>query len=160
MVPTPNALKSLPPILPKVVRRQRLVQRLADDPTRRLILVLGQAAQGKSTLVADYLKSESSAAAWLHLDEADSDHANFYYLLVCALQQALPDQDLAAFLESPPLILGGRQEVGRNTERLGYLLEHIPACRHIVLDGLERLHPEGRRHGYQATRPLAPCAAV
>jgi ATP/maltotriose-dependent transcriptional regulator MalT/DNA-binding SARP family transcriptional activator len=143
MVPTPNASKYLPPILPKVVRRKRLIKRFCDHPARRLILICGQAAQGKSTLVADYLSTEPAPAAWLHLDEGDSDHANFYGLLVCALQQALPGLDLSAFLKTPPIILGGRQEVGRHTQRLGYLLGRISGLRHIVLDGLERLNPQG-----------------
>ena len=50
-----NIAKITPPRLPQVLERPRLIERLEQNQDKKLILILGQAAQGKSTLQAPWL---------------------------------------------------------------------------------------------------------
>lgn len=138
-MPTIDTSKYLPPSLPKIVHRDRLIDRLRSNRDKRIILIVGQAAQGKSTLTAAYLNSLDVPSAWVHLDETDSDHANFYYLLVRSLQHAHPDNDFSNFLKSHQFTLGAREETGRLRERIRHLLARVSSPAHIVLDGIEKL---------------------
>ena len=51
-----NIAKITPPRLSQVLDRHRLIQRLEQNQDKRLILILGQAAQGKSTLADSYVR--------------------------------------------------------------------------------------------------------
>ena len=58
-----------------------------------MILITGQAAQGKSTLAAEIAGRRGIESAWLHLDPADSDAVNFFHLLLQILS-LLPKEHL------------------------------------------------------------------
>jgi len=130
------------PRLPRIVSRPRLIRRLEKNREKKIVLVTGQAAQGKSTLVADYLSSMNGRAAWLHLNKKESDHVNFFYLLIHALQFAFKEIDLSSFLKNPHITLGTREEVPRYKERLISLLNQFASPFQIVLDGLDTLQSE------------------
>ena len=134
--------KFTPPSLPRIVDRPRLTDRLKRNRKRKIVLVTGQAAQGKSTLIAAYLGGTKEPTAWLHLDREDSDHVNFFYLLVHALQFALQNQDFSGFLKNPHMTLGAREAVARFDERLISLFKQLRTPVRIVLDGLDSLSPE------------------
>ena len=63
----------LPPLRENVVRRVQLYDRLTASLNGRLTLVSAPAGFGKSTLVSGWLRETGHPAAWVSLDERDSD---------------------------------------------------------------------------------------
>lgn len=143
----PNAWKYTPPKLPAVLPRSRLIQRLRKSLEQHLVLIVGQAAQGKSTLAAQYLASLSLPAAWMRLEAEDGDSARFYRLLVHALAEALPDA--SALKEPAHARLGLTESAAPHTDfeaLLRSIWRHIPGKMHIVLDGLEQMPRDAPAH--------------
>ncbi len=67
-----------PQLLPGVLRRPRLTERLGEALRRRLVLISAPAGYGKTTLLADWLGDLPEQAtppriAWISLDGADND---------------------------------------------------------------------------------------
>ena len=95
----------LPPPRPRVVPRPRLVERLNEGLHGKLTLDLAPAGFGKTTLVSEWLAGSQRAAgaAWLALDEGDSDLTRFLTYLVAALQTIAPQigEGVLAMLQSP-----------------------------------------------------------
>ena len=56
--------------------------------TRELVLVCGPAGFGKSTLLADWVRDDGRAVAWLSLDEGDNDPVRFWRHVAAALDGA------------------------------------------------------------------------
>ncbi len=77
---------------PKLITRPRLIERLNEGLSlgRKLTLVSAPAGFGKTTLISEWVaickQQRELAAAWLSLDEGDSDPARFLVYLVAALQ--------------------------------------------------------------------------
>lgn len=137
----------MPPELPTVVPRERLFQRLQAAPGPRLVAIVGQAAQGKTTLAAHYLAARSQPAAWLHLDPGTADSTRFYHLLTRALATALP-QTLFTRDPAPSRTAGESTGGPRNLETaLEAVWRRLPGNMHIVLDGLEQLPDDAPAHG-------------
>lgn len=128
-----------PPELPRIVARPRLLARLGASPAPKVILLLGQAAQGKTTLAAAYLQTLGQSVAWIDLDPADADAANFYYLLVRASAHAGLLRDPARFLDNPGLALGPGEGGARWRARLREACGQIDRAGVLVIDGLERI---------------------
>ncbi len=150
---------------PDTVLRPRLMERLDEGMRSRLILVSAPAGFGKTTAVSEWTtgcsRLESGVrAAWLSLDEADSDPARFLAYLVAALQTVAADvgQAVLGMLESPEpprvesmltallneiatlphhvvLVLDDYHLVdsGPVDEALAFLLEHLPPQLHLVV---------------------------
>jgi LuxR family maltose regulon positive regulatory protein len=79
----------IPPPLPNLVERPRLVKRL-DEGLRlghRLTLISAPAGFGKTTLVSDWLRKTDFPVAWLSLDESDNDPARFLIYFIAALSR-------------------------------------------------------------------------
>ncbi len=83
------------------VERQGLIQQLASA-AGKLILVDAPAGFGKSTLVAQWSASplENRQFAWLTLDAADNDPGRLWWHVVCALQRACPELEVADVLHA------------------------------------------------------------
>jgi DNA-binding SARP family transcriptional activator len=136
----------LAPELPAVIPRDRLFQRLQAAPGPHLVAILGQPAQGKTTLAAHYLATRSLPAAWLRLATELGDSTRFYHLLRRALAVALP-QVLLTRDPAPPQAVGERMERPRDLETaLESIWRQAPANLHIVLDGLEQLPDDAPAH--------------
>ena len=75
---------------PGWVSRPRLVEHLRSGMTRELVLVCGPAGFGKSSLLADWVRDEGRAVAWLSLDEGDNDPVRFWRHVTAALDGILP----------------------------------------------------------------------
>lgn len=87
------ATKLVPPTLPdRLVHRARLTDRLDASLAGHTSLVLASApaGSGKSTLLASWLATRSGTAAWLQVEEDDSDPARFWTHLVAAVVTACP----------------------------------------------------------------------
>ena len=85
------------------VERQQLFDKLDAGSHGKLVLLSAPAGYGKSTLVSTWLKTQSSPAAWLSVDEGDNDFNGFFCYLLEAIRQKIPavGQTLLQMLQSP-----------------------------------------------------------
>ena len=141
MVDARTIAKTTIPGLTRAISRPRLIQRIAAAGSATVIVINGQAAQGKSTLAAEIAHMPGPACAWMHLDPSDSDPMNLFRLLVHALKTALPDVDVSAFLKNPSIAMGPTVRPERTVELAGALVDQIVtrAPVRIVMDGLDEL---------------------
>src|SRR4030043_1639417 len=130
------------PHLPNILYRSRLLDLLEKNRDKKLILILGQAAQGKTTLVASYVKTLKIPSAWMNLDKEDSDPFNLFPLIVQSLPPSLKDIDFSSLLSFPLGTLGPRLEIPLFREWVQSLFELISPPIQIVMDGLDRLSPD------------------
>jgi LuxR family transcriptional regulator, maltose regulon positive regulatory protein len=93
----------IPPLRPKVVPRPHLLERLNEGGRGKLMLISAPAGFGKSTLVGEWLASGERRAAWLSLDEGDSDLTRFLVYFIAALQTIAANlgEGVLAALHSP-----------------------------------------------------------
>jgi len=119
-----------------------LLQRLGGEHAKPLVLVLGQAAQGKSTLVADFLHKGPCPTAWVCLEPGDAQPDRFGELVIQALQTVLADGDVdrRVLVESPSHDTKAPAYCGK---RLFGVLDHLSGPLNLVLDGLEAVMPDG-----------------
>ena len=73
--------KIVPPRLPKIIRRDRLLSELDHARKRSIVWITAPAGSGKTTLIADYLQSRKLQAVWYKIDEGDADPATFFQFL-------------------------------------------------------------------------------
>src|SRR5687767_4074045 len=153
----------IPPPPPKVVIRTRLIERLDEGLSegRKLSLISAPAGFGKTTLVSEWIASGERPAAWLSLDEGDSDPSRFLTYLVSAVQtvapklgegvwevlqasqsQPLTESILIALLNEvitlPDgfiLVLDDYHVIDSRAvdELLNFLVEHLPPQMHLVI---------------------------
>ena len=144
-----------------LVNRPRLIARLRRTVDARLTLVSAPAGFGKTTLLGEWLADMPAdrQVAWLSIDPADNDPANFWTYVVAALQQAVPGAGSTsmAIVGSPPfptellvttvvnelaeasgdvwLVLDDYHLIDNREVRDGValLLEHLPAHVHLVI---------------------------
>ena len=102
---------------------------------------MGQAAQGKSTLAASYLKLFQKNTVWLHLSKENRDHTNLFCLIINALNYLLEKEILHA-MGRPLDILGTKKDISRQLEILAGLFSLINKPTYLVLDDLEALDSE------------------
>src|SRR3954470_16108460 len=93
----------IPPPRPKVVPRPRLIERLHEGLHGKLTLIAAPAGFGKTTLISAWLATDERPAAWLSLDEADSDPNRFLAYFIVALQTIVPHlgEGVLGMLQSP-----------------------------------------------------------
>jgi ATP/maltotriose-dependent transcriptional regulator MalT len=143
------------------IRRPHLLERLNAGLDRPLTLISAPAGFGKTTLVAEWLADCPRPSIWLSLDDQDSDPARFLAYLTAALRQIEDEAGqatLAAFGSAdprPPLPVLMPQLVNEINaipeefllvlddyhlittpaihEAVAFLVEHPPACLHLVL---------------------------
>ncbi|MEO1443031.1 MAG: AAA family ATPase, partial [Chloroflexota bacterium] len=88
---------------PHPVERSRLLAKITRGAHGKITLISAPAGSGKTTLVSGWLHTSAQPAAWLSLDENDSDPARFLMYLIAALQGIAPEIEagLLARLQSP-----------------------------------------------------------
>src|SRR5215212_903083 len=93
----------IPPPRSNTVLRPRLIERLNEGLHRKLILISAPAGFGKSTLLSAWVALCGRPAAWLSLDERDSDPVRFLTYLVAAFQTIAPSlgTGVMAVLQGP-----------------------------------------------------------
>ena len=134
--------KITPPYLPPILSRSRLLDLLGKNKDKRLILILGQAAQGKTTLAASYVKTSKIPTAWLNLDQSDSDPINLLRLIVHSLQYGLRDIDFSPFLYEFNGMMSSRPTIPLFRDCADFISKNVPNVLQLVFDGLERLFQE------------------
>lgn len=75
----------------KRVIRERLLARLDQALTYRLILLSAPAGSGKTQLLSEWLGQGATPTAWVSLDETDNDPVRFWAYLSAALAPFLPE---------------------------------------------------------------------
>jgi LuxR family transcriptional regulator, maltose regulon positive regulatory protein len=141
MVDARTTAKTTLPEPTRAIFRQRLIQRVSAAKNARVILITGQAAQGKTTLAAGLARQPGPTCAWLHLDASDRDPMNLFRLMAHALATSRAEPDVSAFLKNPAISFGSKTGTGRIAEMAAALLEEITAREpvRVVMDGIDTL---------------------
>jgi len=86
-----------PKLVPGLVRRPRLLDRLDRGSQVRLALVVGPAGTGKTMLLADWLAARPERpSAWLSCDAADADPARFVAAIIEAARYGFDQPSIGA----------------------------------------------------------------
>ena len=95
----------MPRVTGDLINRHHLIERLNRGLDRGLTLICAPAGFGKTTLACMWLQDCARPAAWLSLDENDSDLRVFLSYLVAAIQTVFPDAcpTTLGFLRAPQL---------------------------------------------------------
>lgn len=145
------------PQLPAIVHRERLLKRLGDVVAPGIVVVSAPAAQGKSTLIADYLTTAGARTCWVDLGPQDSDPASFcdHLFDACLPQRSARGEKPA--LERPPAKMTGRPL----SEVIADLFDRLPPDLHLVFDGWQHIDatPLGAEwiHALLTVRPAQGC---
>jgi LuxR family maltose regulon positive regulatory protein len=153
---------NLPSLKRNLVLRSRITKALTDEIKngRKLTLISAPAGFGKTTLVSSWIEGNNIPAAWISLEEGDSEPARFLTYLVAALQTLIAgvgDGVLAALQSSQPgspkellptllnelasteddfiFVLDDLHTVDSTEvdELLSFLVEHMPPAMHLVI---------------------------
>lgn len=90
--------KLLPPRpAPELLQRPRLTDRLLANLSYPVTLVTANAGSGKTTLVADFLRTHQRKFVWYQLDHTDADPSVFLGYLGFGIQQLVPGFGEAMF---------------------------------------------------------------
>jgi LuxR family maltose regulon positive regulatory protein len=83
----------VPPQRSHIVPRPRLVQKMEDDwaRRRRLTLVSAPAGFGKTTLLAEWIRSGGHPCGWVSLEAADNSLQKFWGYAISSLQALKPE---------------------------------------------------------------------
>lgn len=140
--------KITPPRLRKVIDRPRLSELLEKNEDKKLILVLGQAAQGKSTVAAAFITKSGIPSAWVNLRRDDSDPVNLFLSTIQALQYVIKKKDLSSLYAYPAVNMGPRLETPRYREWAHAVYSKISQRVRLVFDGLDRLDSDSPSFEY------------
>ncbi|MBU0972321.1 MAG: AAA family ATPase, partial [Proteobacteria bacterium] len=131
------------PLVSDSVPRQRLLDLLGRHGACRVFLVTGQAAQGKSTLVASFLQKQEQQSIWCHLTQEASDHTRLFDILINGIHGLFKDREKIRKIQIPQTTLGTREDLLRQIETLSMIFSQMEFPVNIVLDDLESLDENG-----------------
>jgi DNA-binding SARP family transcriptional activator len=126
-----------PPYIQDVVKRKRLFLALDENFRRQNFLITGQAAQGKSTLVASYLQLLHDPVLWFHLSEDDADYIKLSDKLARGIHELFGENEEEADVFIPDSTLGMEKGLLRHIEGLSIILQELISPVIIVLDDFE-----------------------
>jgi LuxR family maltose regulon positive regulatory protein len=129
------------PLVSDILPRQRLLDLLSQSCS--VFLVTGQAAQGKSTLVASHLQGQKEPTLWCHLTNEISDHTRLFDILIKGLHDVLKNNEQIQKIRIPQTTLGTREDFLRQIEILTLVFTQTDSPLNIVLDDLESLDESG-----------------
>jgi ATP/maltotriose-dependent transcriptional regulator MalT/DNA-binding SARP family transcriptional activator len=139
----------IPPRLPKVLPRPHLIKRLGENDDKRVIFLIAQAAQGKTTLASLYAAGKS--AAWVNLRPEDSDAAELFRIIVWSLDRALTDIDIHGLYAYVASSTTPRDERFIFRDWADALGAHVREPVRLIIDGLDRIDPGASGMGLLAT---------
>src|SRR6266511_154595 len=140
--------KLLPPRpAPELLSRARLTDRLLANLSYPLTLVTANAGSGKTTLVADFLRTHKRQFVWYQLDHTDADPSVFLGYLAFGIKQLVPGFGEAIF----SYFQEATSEVARHPERaadvfLNEVLERVEQQLILVLDDYHQLGEDTAVH--------------
>lgn len=140
--------KLLPPRpAPELLSRARLTDRLLSNLSYPLTLVTANAGSGKTTLVADFLRTHKRQFIWYQLDHTDADPSVFLGYLAFGIQQQVPGfgEVVSTYLQE------SAGELAQHPERavdvfLNEVLERVEQQLILVLDDYHHLGTETTVH--------------
>ena len=130
------------PKLTNILHRDRLIKMLEQNRERKIILILGQAAQGKSILAASYSKECKIPSAWINLNSDESDPVNFFLLMIHSLRNFFEKNVFYDLLNYVSMDFGPRAEKPLFQRWINILVGGLSSPVQIVIDGLDRLSHE------------------
>lgn len=168
------------------VVRVRLLQELERAAQRAVTLIAAPAGYGKTTVVAQWLASESAPAnvAWISLDTSDNEPARLWTQIATALERAgcTVARDIAGFVAAGghdmlavvlPKIVNAIAAFGEDitvliddfdmvrsaecNEQIDFFVKHLPANGHLVL--ISRADPALRLGRLRAAGQLSEIRA-
>jgi LuxR family maltose regulon positive regulatory protein len=128
--------KLLPPrAVSELLPRPRLTEKLKANINASVTLLAADAGYGKTTLISDFIRSESRPSVWYQLDHTDADPFVFLGYITHGIRNFAPDFGGAVL----PYITEARDELFRFPERavdllLNEIFESIKQPFIIVLD--------------------------
>lgn len=131
--------KITPPEPTGLLDRPRLIERIKRNEAKRLTLIIAQAAQGKSSLAASYVKAAHRPCAWVNLDPVDSDPVNLFLAITSSLQQSVKSTDFSSLLSYPSVSMGPKEPALLFRDWSTAILDHITVPTLLLLDGLDQL---------------------
>lgn len=140
--------KLLPPRpAPALLERPRLVERLLTNLSNPVTLVTANAGSGKTTLVAEFVRSHAESFVWYQLDATDADPAVLLGYLASGIRQTVPNVGSAtlAYIEQAAAELAFVPERAVDV-LLNEMLDGIDRHVVIVLDDYHHLGPDGEVH--------------
>lgn len=140
--------KLLPPRpAPSLLPRPRLSERLSRNLTHAVTLVTAPAGSGKTTLVADFVRSRTRPFVWYQLDHTDSDPFVFLGYITHGVKQIVPDfgEATMSYLQE------AAKELAHSPERavdvlLNEVLDAVEQQFILVLDDYHHLDTETPVH--------------
>jgi LuxR family maltose regulon positive regulatory protein len=140
--------KLLPPRpAPSLLPRPRLNERLEQNLAHAVTLVTAPAGSGKTTLVADFIRSNPRPFVWYQLDHTDADPFVFLGYIAHGIRQLIPDfgEATMAYLQEAP------KELAQMPERavdvlLNEVLDRAEQQFILVLDDYHHLGTETPVH--------------
>ena len=140
--------KLLPPRpAPALLSRPRLTERLLANLAHPVTLVTANAGSGKTTLVADFVRTHARQFVWYQLDHTDADPYVFLGYLTHGIRQSIPDfgEVMFSYLQQ------SADELARQPERavdvlLNEVLERVEQQLILVLDDYHHLGAETSVH--------------
>jgi LuxR family transcriptional regulator, maltose regulon positive regulatory protein len=153
LAPTPQTTfflrtKLLPPRpAPELLSRPRLTERLLSNLAHPVTLVTANAGSGKTTLVADFVRTHARQFVWYQLDHTDADPFVFLGYVTHGLRQAVPGFGEVTF----SYLQQAADELARQPERavdvlLNEVLENIEQQLIVVLDDYHHLGAQTSVH--------------
>lgn len=133
--------KLLPPRpAPELLSRPRLTERLLANLAHPVTLVTANAGSGKTTLVADFVRTHARSFVWYQLDHTDADPFVFLGYVTHGLRQSVPGFGDVTF----SYLQQAADELARQPERavdvlLNEVLESIDHQMILVLDDYHHL---------------------
>ena len=140
--------KLLPPRpVAELLSRPRLAERLLTNLEKPLTLVTANAGSGKTTFVADFLRTHKRQFVWYQLDHTDADPSVFLGYLTFGIQQVVPGFGTAMFA----YLREASAELARDPERavdvlINEILEFVDQKLIVVLDDYHHLGSDTTVH--------------
>lgn len=140
--------KLLPPRpAPALLQRPRLTERLLNNLAHPVTLVAAPAGSGKTTLVADFVRTNAQKFVWYQLENTDSDPLVFLGYVTHGIKQAVPGfgEVMLSYLHESAAELAQAPERAVDV-LLNEVLEHVEQQFILVLDDYHHLGAETAVH--------------
>jgi len=140
--------KLLPPRpAPALLPRPRLTERLLNNLAHPVTLVAAAAGSGKTTLVADFVRTNAHKFVWYQLEHTDSDPLVFLGYVTHGIKQAIAGfgEVMLSYLHESAAELAQQPERAVDV-LLNEVLEHVEQQFILVLDDYHHLGAETAVH--------------
>ena len=140
--------KLLPPRpAPALLHRPRLFERLRTNLEQPVTLVAAPAGSGKTTLVADFVRTEARQFVWYQLDRTDADPSVFLGYVAHGIRQVIPDfgEATLSYLQQSAAELSAHPERAADV-LLNEILDSVDSRVVFVLDDYHHLGTDTAVH--------------